>query len=273
MPKRRVFHQGDISSKRRKRRKSKIFFYFLAPLVFTAAIILVLRIDGLQIKGVQVSETRRIDAAKVRESAENNLAGSYFGLIPKKSFLFYPRSKIVSEIKNLEPAILDIETNLGFDRTLNISLSERLSEAIWCKSENECYHLDNNGIVFAEAESTSTGAKIKYSGLIGDEPLGKRFGSKGSFTEIYNLTEKMESLGFNPISVNVSEDNVAQMHFSDGSRFIFESLEQDKDFFYENITTFINELKSQNGGQIPLFDYIDARYGNKIFYRMRETGN
>ena len=230
-------------------------------------IVFLMRLDFWKIKEIKVGETERVNKVTVSEIAKKQIDGMYWKIFPKNNLLIYPKEAIKKEILNMEPVALAVKVNANLDHTLKINVKERLATALWCKKTEECYFVDETGIVFAPAGDR--GKFVKYYGIITDSPLGKRFGEPNFLTELFDFANKIKELGLLPVKVDIIDKDQGRMYFEDESSLLFLPYEKNKKALFENIELFINDLRAKNGGLLPAFEYIDARYGNKIFFKTK----
>lgn len=247
-------------------------------MVICVGIVFLMRLDFWKIKEVKVGETERVNRAVVLEIARKQIDGMYWKIFPKNNFLIYPKETIEKEILDREPAALAVKVNAELDHTLKLDVKERLAAALWCKKTEdpsewtsvraECYFMDERGIVFASAENNDE--FLKYYGIIENDPLGKRFGEPNFLPELSNFANKVKELGLLPAKVEVVDKDQGRMYFENDASILFLPYEKDKKTLFENIELFINDLRAKNEGLLPAFEYIDARYGNKIFFKTQE---
>lgn len=263
-----ALHKNDLSSKRRRKKKGKLFFIAITPLLIAVALTFLMRLDNLQVRNVQITETKRIPKETLEQIAKKELSGMYFGFLPRSNFLIYPKDKIESEIMNSSPAILSAKVSTLLDLSIKIDVKERLFSAFWCDVSERCYLMDENGIVFGNAEESEG---LKFYGIIEGSPLSKKYGDQNFFQTLYNFTEHVTDLGLRPTKVKVLSAEQANIFFDDNSYLTINPGEKNKETLYNNLLLFINDQKNKNGGIMPKFQYIDARYGNKIFFKTEET--
>lgn len=272
--KRRSVNKNDLSKNRRRRKKSKLLFFVAALILVIVGTVILACLSELRIKEIKISGTSRTSSEKIEEVAKEKITGNYWGILPKSNFMIYPKSAMMKAILDSTPSILSVGVGTELDRNLYIEVKERLAEALWCDGLSACYFLDSEGIIFARS-SNVTDRLMRYYGIVEGNPLQRskteRYGEEGFFPELENFTKQISDLGLRVISVEVIGKERAEAYFKDNSYLIFLPYEKDKKNLFENIELFINDLKSKNNGLIPEFEYIDARYGNKIFYKLKST--
>ena len=81
----------EIKKQKRQILKRKVLLLFIAFLILLVALCFVVRIPKINIHTVEVSGNKVIDTEVIQGIVEKELEGSYFWLIPKTNFLFYPK--------------------------------------------------------------------------------------------------------------------------------------------------------------------------------------
>lgn len=143
-----------MKQKRIKKKKSifknKLFGIFIfAPIFAYSLFYAVAFLDALQIKRVQVKES---DA-----SLQSNIQELVSRSIQQKILFFSTRSIFLLDSKRIRTEVLkafpDVET-VQFARhlpnSLVVTVQKRQEVALWCKTPEQCFALDNKGIVFKE---------------------------------------------------------------------------------------------------------------------------
>ena len=277
MPKARKYNKGDLSNKRRKK-SSKNFLLVLGIFILIFGGIAFLRIPAFLINKVEIiSSEKFINEEKIKEIASSQIAGSFGFVVPKSNFFFYPKEKIKSSISSEFPEIGTIKVGASIDNTLEIEITPRKTFAIWCRAfgDSECYSMDYSGLVFSRVTVSSAEAEgtVIYSGLIEGNPIDKKFGEDFAGLETGELLKNLssfvkqaKSIGINITRINVLNKIEAIAVFDKGI-LKFTPAKASDEIFIENLKLFIEEIKKKNNNVLPQFEYIDARYGNKIFYK------
>ncbi len=233
-----------------------------------AGIIFLMRLDFWKIKEINIAGTERASATNIKKIVERQITGAYFGIFPRNNFLIYPKKAIEKEILDSLPVVHSTKANADLNNNIIIDVRERLAFALWCRGAEDCFLMDESGMIFASA-TDNNGKLLKYYGIVDGEPIGKKFGEE-FFPELSVFIGKMRGLGLQAVAVKVIDKTLAKIDFEDGSYLMFLPFEKNKEALFTNIELFVNNLRTKNGGSIPAFEYIDARYGNKIFFKIKE---
>jgi hypothetical protein len=226
----------------------------------------VLRLDSLQIKKVIVVGSDSIAMEKIKNIAENELQGHYFYFIPKHNALFYPKQNILSRILFENPHVKDLTMNTeGFD-LLNIKLIERQPVMEWCK--DICFNMDEDAFVYEEEQEGESYLHIQ-GGDLGTSTvyIGKNAFDEKTFRMIKDTVNTLasSSLPVDQISF-VSADEIK--YFIKTNGYIVVSGRRPLDESMGNLNA---ALKSSRFGTSSHFEYIDTRFGNKVFFKVKDT--
>ena len=228
------------------------------------------RVDILTIKSVEVAAGETIDSKKIKSIAEAKLQGEYFKLVPRRFAWTYPQEEIESALKEVE-RVDEVTMSVENGEVLHISFTEYSPSALWCQNESDqCLFLDDSGYAFAEAPNLSGSSLIRFIKLnselqVGDEPFSREFVS-----EALALIEYMkENSDFVAVKVEEVAEDELYIHFQ-GDSFIKVSLRQPLSETLENFEAVVasNDFSHLRPGN---FEYIDLRYGNKIFVKEEST--
>jgi hypothetical protein len=232
--------------------------------------------DTFQIKEINVTGASDRNTVLIKQTAVELMKGSIGFIIPKTSVFFYPQQEINSSIKGNFPSLSSVKVNTGLTGSLEIVVEERKQSAFWCSGIQVCYFMDNAGFVFgraSEGDSASDTLYIKYHGLITGDPVNNIFGNKdlgeNFFDNLNAFISDLKNSGIDISDVNVVDIDNAELTTRSGFGIKFDPTELSKPELYKNLNLFLNNMKTSNGGNLPAFSYIDARYGNKIFYRLK----
>lgn len=253
----------DQDSLIKKRRKIRIRVYFSAAALFLAFIALVyilvfspiFKVDGFTVTG-----NHRVSAetalALLKPQVVRGTISSFFSW---NNFLAWQRGEIDLTGTALAGATIKKD---WLKRSINITVRERERLGIWCIEGENCYWLDNNGIVFEEAPVTEGSLILKVYDLqksdlrLGFPVIEERF--------INNLTGILKNLSQLAVAIKkISLDRKLQelrVETYDGADILF-SIRFDP---MPNIESFQKLSETLDLRQI---DYVDLRIDNRIYYK------
>jgi cell division septal protein FtsQ len=223
------------------------------------------RVERLTLREITVSGGETISHEVVRERALAQLDGTYLRLVPRRFAWTYPHDAIVSALEEIE-RIKDISVSRSNGTTVSIGFTEYLSDALWCE-ESDCYFIDNTGYAFAPAPSLQGGAFVRYSS--DTEPAtGQTIASQADYEATRTFTSLLETAGFDVEAVAIDAVRDVYVTLAAGGE-LRTTLEQTPEQTFDNLMTVRND-ESFNEIAPGAFQYIDLRFGNKVFVNRTE---
>jgi len=145
---------------------------------------------------------------------------------------------------------------------LRVEITPRIPVALWCAEGKECAYLDEESVVFAEA---LPGSERLYYQLSGETIDSQRLKALLSFFG------QLENQGLVPLQANFTETGSVVVTLRSGARlFIQES--EGYDTALKRLEVLLGEsglIPRQGTTQELNLDYIDLRYGNKVYFKAR----
>ena len=140
-----------------------------------------------------------------------------------------------------------------------------------------CYYLDENGYIFAQAPVFSGSSLFVYR-REGSKSInvGKYFLQPRAFSQLFGLKQGLEELGLSPSALitSIQDTDVYARHFtyqlSGGTELVFSADVEEFETELQNLQAILasSEFEEESGGDISTIEYIDLRFGNKVFYRL-----
>jgi len=276
--KRNVLHFPGLSELKKKRRATflkKILFYLFLFLAVLVGLTYLSRVSGINIQEVEIVGNKIVDLEEARSLAEEVILESYFYLFPKTNVLFFPKDDIKDKLQNRFKGIKNVDFSITDELKLKISLTEREAEYLWCGDTviqpaeggiPKCYFMDDTGFIFDEAPYFSGDVYFKFYGQIGE----------AEFDSFLSLKNAFEALGLNPAGMSVDGDGDIKMILVAGSssfpgpEIIFKA-DSDFDEALGNLEVALNTepFLSNFQNKYSALEYIDLRFGNKVYYKFR----
>ena len=211
----------EFKKKKQKESKRKLLFFVVFSLVIFFGLVLVTRWERVNIAQVEIIGNKVVDTEDLKNRINEDLAGHYLWTIPKTNFLFYPKNKILVDLKQnferLESLSLEIK-----DNTLLVQVVERKALYTWCGQEKidvereseGCYFLDDSGYLFDKAPYFSGAVYFRFYGDIeGDanNPLGSHY-NKEIFNKLTAMIKNLEDMDLSPVGVSIDPLGEIKMH-------------------------------------------------------------
>jgi hypothetical protein len=265
--------------KRRKRNRLYLicFLWVLVLVVLWGGIVAISRMNQFQIKNVIISGNTVTDGAAVEDLVRSELKDTYLGMFPKANSFLFPKKNIKFVVLSEFPRIEQVEVSRTDLSTISVTVSERKPKALWCEgvtpfltgqSISDCYFLDGNGLIFSRAPDFSRNVFVRYMGNISTTTtIGGVYGG-GHFSE---YTFFIQSLLVEHVTVTdmiTLPNGNRELYLSSGVKILFDN-RQDLSVVLANIKLLIEKDDLGLLSATPKFEYVDLRYGNKIFYKSK----
>ncbi len=255
---------AKFHSPRLVKRKKKIFQLklSLSVLVLVFGILLVSSLSQLHflnIKKIIFEGNEFTKTSKLFDITEGEMKGKYFLLFSKRNFLLYPKKEIEEKILDEFPRIKSINFDLGL-KEINIFVEERKPFALWCeKGIANCFLIDDNSYIFAKSLGDNY---FRYYKELGEgDFLRKNVFEIEKFVNIKSFVKFINGLALNPYKL-VYLESQSEIYFNDGSKIIFGN---DQDV--KEITNNLQSILDMEDFNLESVEYIDLRFGNKVFYK------
>ena len=262
----------------KKRRGLRAITFSIAAgagvLLICGGIIFVLRAPRLQIQDIAVRGIKTLDEQAVRERIGAALAGARFYFLPRSSFFLADTGVIASHLKKDFPRIRDAAVAKQFPDKIEVAITEREFWGVFCNgitgsSTPVCAYIDPDGIAY-ESSPKPQGKLIVSIQSDGREDiaLGAPAVDQAVMAEIHALAEKVPAAIGSVITdfeLRARVPSEIRAETAEGFVLIFKREDE-----YASI---LRVLKRVLDGEIKdkrvLLDYIDLRFGNKVFYKLR----
>ncbi len=222
------------------------------------------RIEKFTITNISAEGGETIDQAVVVAKVEAELVGTYFGLIPKRFFYFYPADKITRAVAEVE-RIKNVQVKRIDSTGVLVSYDEYIPDALWCleNETGECFFVDNTGYAFAKAPALRGGSLVRYVTLQDLPSVGLSLMTNSDYLATKSFISLLASTGWFVNRVEV--DSVLDVFYSlEGGGELKATLKEpsEKTFGYLETIRQSDEFGHLTPGK---FQYIDLRFGTKVF--------
>lgn len=151
---RRKFRKYRRFKKFKKRKsilKSRFFWIFILTLALIISVFYFFFLSEIfRIKEIRISASEDISQEEIQALLEKELKTPFFYFFHKDTFFLVNSSKIEDKILRDYPEIKEVDLKKEFPRSLVLEIKKRETAGIWCFSEDNCFSIDERGIIFRE---------------------------------------------------------------------------------------------------------------------------
>lgn len=253
-----------LADRNKKLRKIKIAAAFVLPVLLLIATSFVSRVSSLQISSVEVSGEQTIGKDDIVNATLESISGNKFFIFPKTNIFLVNESSLAAVLSREFPRVENINVEKNADGVIKIKIKEREAVASWC-GEPGCYLVDINGLLYSPVNNEfESFGKIVLRGVLEGDPSMKYFQSREILASYLNAVSLLKQSNIETYSINVESRDKATIETSVGNIFIDPESVDLKESIENAILVVSNGVA--NSGQTK-FEYIDVRFGNKVFYK------
>lgn len=276
------FKSSRLRARRRRAAVSRAVFALVSLATLWGFLFWFSSLGAFTVRNLEIKGVVSVSPSDLAKAAQKFLAGRYFFTVSRANIFFYPKSAIEADILRTFPRIERVAVGFENFHTIGLEVAERGVSALWCQGEalaltlaasggERCYLLDDNGLIFApfSAAATTSPAFIRfYSAVYKENPVGQTYGSAEDFRALSVFAKNLASLSFTASLFRERPDGDFEAKLLTGQRLIF-SRAADFASVLNNFHTIVSDPGFSGTGGLAKVDYIDLRYGNKVFYKFK----
>lgn len=228
------------------------------------------RISALQIHDVTVAGGFTISHEAIEGAVWNELNGTYFRLIPKRFAYFYPEEAIRTTLESF-PRMKQVHVERA-GKTIAVAFEEYEPYALWCKNDDDetCLFIDSNGYAFSEAPELTGSAFLRFRKGNEEPTLRTNVFTREFLHEVVAFSETLErELSLYVTHIHTEGDYDVNFRISGGGLIKVSQIRP----FSESLANLRSILASEEFAHIEPgnFQYIDLRFGDKVFVNEEST--
>lgn len=280
----RILYTPKEKKKSLQKRNLRSLWIIGGAIVFVllcAGAIGVARLSALQIKHISITGLEAMSEQDVRSEVDAALAHSYLaGLVPHRFLLAAPLEALAHGIMQHFSLIAGVAIEREFPDTLAITVRERKPFGIICNGalpapppsdqqpEVQCAYLDTTGVAYQQAPRTTGFLIIKISTDDTAISIGTQMIDKVMVRRMIDVGEKVNpAVGSSVISYQLSRNTPRELRVTvkEGFSLIFNR----DDDLNQTLSVLRTLLEKEIKQKRKHLDYIDLRFGNKVFYKFK----
>jgi hypothetical protein len=258
--------------KHRKKFAWKKFFMAALVVILVAVVVILVRTPKLQVHDVEVEGTHVTDPEEVSLFVKSQIEGNYLYFFPKSSMLLVPTTTIKKRLASAFPRFSTLDVRRKGINNLLVNVSEYQGEFLWCESDEACFFMTKDGIVFAEAPFFSGNAYKKI--FIGKkETLPFKPVEENYMSVVKLLIERLPLILIEPTEFRQSSEHQIDITFyhNGNQALLMVDPSGGIEKMLEDLATGLNTepLKSEFKNEKNILQSLDARFANKIVYKFK----
>lgn len=272
-------YQASVSKEKSLKTKKKFswrkFLRFISIIFFLIGVGFLLRHPRFQITNIEVLGTAVISKTDIEDNTKEQLVGKYLWIFPKSSIFLINEKNIKDKIKRDFSRIENINIKRTNFHSIEIEIKEFDAAFLWCsKGEEDCYFMDNQGVVYSKAPVFSGTAYIKIITDLEPKELPFSVLSLDEISKITEISERLLVINIVPSTFNYVSDrqlDIDFLHNKSISKIIIDprnNIETSLEYVFSGIRTEPLASKFHNSNKKLL--YIDVRFPSKIVYKFEE---
>ena len=269
--------QSRVRAKRRRQRIIIASIVFVLLSLLLGGLVWLSYAPFLRITVINVSGEQTLDTATITTFVQNEIAGYRWYLFANNDIFLYPKTQIETDLPAQMPVIASAEVRAVNFHTIAVDIVERQPKALWCAgnldaSSTNCLLLDQSGAAYAPADLSIVGQNGGYQHYYGTlsntTTTPQQYLPPTVFTSLSALVDTIaESQPQDSVtSVYVDENNDVHVDFASGFKLLF-TLSDDGGVY----SRFQLALQSDAfaGHTIADFQYLDLRFGDRLYYKLK----
>jgi len=197
------YRQKHINPKIRNLRPKQIFFKKpLFWVIFTGIVLLAILYfalfwQKLQIQEIQILGNEKIQTEEIKNIAQTQISRKLFnaGLfsVSSKSILTLDKKGLTQNIFTLFPGIKEVVVEKKYPQSVILTVKERKPFAAFCQSLEECFLMDEEGVIFEVLQYIPEGMFIISSTDDKEIALGQTVIEKNIIKSVAKIKEDLEN--------------------------------------------------------------------------------
>ncbi len=275
MSRHKVLNSPRLARRKRKEKKIKIAVLAILTVVIVGATLYAVSLPHLLIQRVELIGDSPVPEEDILSIVTSQLAGRSALVFPRASAFFFPSSATEKVLLTRFPVLQSVDISTKNFASLFVSVASREAVALWCVppellSEN-CAVVDRTGFAFEvlSPEESQRYPRISDFSATSSVSLSVVAVSEPRLTSLLSLLRRLEEFSLEASEVELYGGGEMAVLLANGGKIL---LREDGEFTSEldRLGALLSEqnLVPRNGGGVRV-DYIDLRYGNKIYFKPR----
>ena len=218
----------------------------------------------------------RVDKNQIIDIIEHDLDGQIVSCLKKKNYFFINKDKIIKDILK-DSRLKTVSITKEFSDKMIVDVVEYKNVAIWCASETKesCFIIDNGiaqkQITMEDSVVTNNKHFIIIDNAHKDVAVGDHVITEENLQKIETLSNELKFVLDAEIeqSFKITSQGSGEVQFTtDEGWYIIIDLSQDLNKILDIAKLFVKKVDLP--GRRSDLEYVDMRFREKIFYKMKD---
>ncbi|PJE50679.1 MAG: hypothetical protein COV29_03015 [Candidatus Yanofskybacteria bacterium CG10_big_fil_rev_8_21_14_0_10_36_16] len=258
--------KDDYGEKKRRRARTRALLILIAIIFALGGFFYFLFLSGkFEVQGVNITVPEPLRGDVIKTATDEWLQDRKFGIARKNNILFLKSDDLSKFLAEKFPEVKEIEINKDKNYVLELFLTKREPEGIWC-SDPDCFYFDNEYVVYAQTV-TSSGFVITVIKDYRDNDLKVGDYIESIWVENSLIAKKeFEEKGILIKEIQIPKNSNDEFHLIAAEGFsIYMSLFTDIKKQVEALLIAWDEKITEE--EKEMLEYIDLRLPDRIYYK------
>jgi cell division septal protein FtsQ len=260
------YKSSNLIKRKKQILRIKIVSFFVLAVLIVVGLAYLSNSDSAKISNIYITDTTFSNKKEIEKIVKEEMEGNYLFVFAKDNIFLFPKHEIEERIKNFSKSIKKTTISLSGLQSISVNIEEYKPTAVWC-NETDCFYLNEEGLVFDKAPIDYDKNLVQFHDWIHDNPIGKNYTDSETFEKIIKLIEFVSKVPMKVTSINTEDGLTFYLHTEAGTRLLYE-INDDPEAVANNLNTVLAK-DAINRAQLNNIDYIDLRFGNKVYYKIR----
>ena len=256
-----------LKKKKKKVIKIKIYLTVFFVILALTGLIFLSRLQSTLISNVQISGTLFVEQSEIEQKTNTILNKNFLWIIPLKNIFLFPKQTLVQSIKE-NPAVVSVKIKKNFPNTLIIEIVEQEKQVIYCTTpeKTECMYVNKDGFIYAQVKDIII---PEQEILIFNEKENKKIEEQildqKKYEEIILFVKNLARQEIKIKEIYIRTDSTIDFISRTDTRLVTSMFDEFEKDFRNLVALFEQNILTKD--QLSQVEYIDLRFGNKVFYK------
>ena len=266
-----VLKYSAVYKKRKKARSMKLVFLLILFVCFLIGLIFIIRTPTFTISEIQVKDLQSANTQDIVNEIDSKIGGSYALVLPKKNIFFYPKNKIRNDLLNKFSTFGDVQLKIIDTNKLEVTIIEKSATAVSCKTEQsivdnsfaDCFFIDSDTRAFQAVTGEPDQSLDKYVDF--NVNTASSTLSSSIIKQLQKIKTDLNVRNLITHFIKIVDSKSAEFQIVDNGK-----IKIPIPFADDFISIFDTALSTSLVSSSIKFEYIDARFGNKVFFKAKD---